>query len=108
MAGQLLTYHLLGQEAVSLEGAIKRVTTSGDNLAGRPLDTFRVRERTGCSVVAIERGQEVIVEFGPGFEVLPDDIVYVNGTHDAVETYFKGFPDTRTWAAVRPGSVTAE
>ncbi len=105
VAGQLLTYHLLGQESFSLEAAIKLVATSGENLAGRPLDTFRLRERTGCSVVAVERGDMVIVEFEAGFEVLPEDTVYVSGTNEAVDTYFKGFPNTRAWPAVRPGSL---
>ncbi|MEK6686829.1 MAG: NAD-binding protein, partial [Gemmatimonadota bacterium] len=105
VAGQLLTYHLLGQESFSLEAAIKLVATSGENLAGRPLDTFRLRERTGCSVVAVERGDAVIVEFEAGFEVLPEDTVYVSGTNEAVDTYFKGFPNTRAWPAVRPGSL---
>ena len=108
VAGQLLTYHLLGQESVALEAAIKLVATSGESLTGRPLDTFRVRERTGCSVVAVERGDDVIVEFEPGFEVLPDDTVYVSGTNEAVATYFKGFPNTRAWPAVRPGTLPVE
>jgi len=108
VAGQLLSYHLLGQESVALEAAIKLVATSGESLAGRPLDTFRVRERTGCSIVAVERGEEVIVEFGPDFEVDPDDTVYVSGTNEAVATYFKGFPNTRAWPVVRPGTIPAE
>ncbi|MBS1241024.1 MAG: TrkA-N domain protein [Gemmatimonadetes bacterium] len=108
VAGQLLTYHLLGQESVSLEAAIKLVATSGESLAGRPLDTFRVRERTGCSVVAVERDDQVIVEFEPGFEILPEDTVYVSGTNEAVATYFKGFPNTRAWPAVRPGTIPSE
>jgi Trk K+ transport system NAD-binding subunit len=108
VAGQLLTYHLLGQESVAIEAAIKLVATSGESLAGRPLDTFRVRERTGCSVVAVERGDDVIVEFEPEFEVLPDDTVYVSGTNEAVATYFKGFPNTRAWPAVRPGTFPTE
>jgi Trk K+ transport system NAD-binding subunit len=108
VAGQLLTYHLLGQESVALEAAIKLVATSGESLTGRPLDTFRVRERTGCSVVAVERGDDVIVEFEPGFEVFPEDTVYVSGTNEAVATYFKGFPNTRTWPAVRPGTLPME
>ncbi len=107
VAGQLLTYHILGQESVSLEAAIKLVATSGESLTGRPLEEFRIRVRTGCSVVAVERGDQVIVEFDPTFEVLPDDTVYVSGTSEAVATYFKGFPNTRAWptAQANPADV---
>jgi Trk K+ transport system NAD-binding subunit len=101
VAGQLLTYHILGQESVSLEAAIRLVATSGESLAGRPLEEYRVRERTGCSVVAVERGHEVIVEFAPDFEVRPEDTVYVSGTSDAIADYFKGFPNTRAWPTAR-------
>ncbi len=107
VAGQLLTYHILGQESVSLETAIKLVTTSGESLTGRPLEEFRIRARTGCSVVAVERGEEVIVEFDPAFEVLAGDTVYVSGTSESVAAYFKGFPNTRVWpvAQTDPSAV---
>lgn len=108
VAGQLLGYHILGEESVSLEAAIKLVATSGDSLTGRPLEDFRVRERTGCSVVAVERGDQVIVEFTPGFEIQPEDTVYVSGTSEAIATYFRGFPNTRAWPAVRPEQAPAE
>ena len=71
---------LLGQESVSLDVATKLVATSGVSLTGRPLDAIRVRELTGCLVVAVERGDGVIVEFDPDFEVQPDDTVYITGT----------------------------
>jgi len=108
VAGQLLGYHILGEESVSLEAAIKLVATSGDSLTGRPLEEFRVRERTGCSVVAVERGDQVIVEFTPGFEIQPEDTVYVSGTSESIATYFKGFPNTRAWPAVRPEQAPVE
>lgn len=105
VAGQLLNYHILGQQSVSLEAAIKLVATSGESLTGRPLEEFRIRARTGCSIVAVERGDQVIVEFDPAFEVLAEDTVYVSGTTEAVATYFKGFPNTRAWPAMQAGTT---
>ena len=49
VGGQLLTYHILGQESVSLEVATKLVAASGTSLTGRPLKAFRVREHTGSA-----------------------------------------------------------
>jgi Trk K+ transport system NAD-binding subunit len=95
VAGQLLAFHLLRQEWVSLEAGIKLVSTSGRGLAGRPLATKWIREETGCVVVAVERGDEVFMEFDRHFALEPDDVVYLSGTIDAIGAYFLLFPETR-------------
>jgi Trk K+ transport system NAD-binding subunit len=95
VAGQLLAYHLLGQESVSLEAEIKLVATAPGSLAGRPLAVTWVRERTGCSIVAVERGAQVIVELGERFELEPTDVVYISGTNETIGDYFKAFPGTQ-------------
>ena len=102
VAGRLLTYHILGQESVSLEVATKLVATSGISLTGRPLEAIRVREHTGCLVVAIERGDQVIVDFDLDFEVLPDDTVYITGDPEGIANYFKTFPDAGLKPTAQP------
>ncbi len=107
VAGQLLAYHLLGRHAVSLEAEIRLVAVAPGALAGRPLSTKTVRERTGCSLVAVERGDEVIVEFAEGFALAADDIVYVTGTHETIAEFHRVYPGTsasglrrsRSWLA---------
>jgi Trk K+ transport system NAD-binding subunit len=94
VAGQLLAYHLLGQESVSLETEIKLMATSAGSLAGQPLVPSRIRDRTGCSVVAVERSDEVFVDFPEGFEVQPGDVVYLSGTTETLAEYFRQFPGT--------------
>jgi len=101
VAGQFLAYHLLGQESVSLEAEIKLMATAAGSHAGHPLLTGRIRERTGCSVVAVERGDEVVVEFPEGFELQPKDVVYLSGTTDTLAEYFRQFPDTRVSPVAR-------
>ena len=96
VAGQLLAYHLLGQESVSLEAEIKLVASSAGSLAGRPLDRRWIREHTGCSVVAVERGEDVIVDLDERFELHDGDIVYLSGTKEMIAEYFKSLPGTRT------------
>jgi len=97
VAGQMLIHHILKQESVSLEAAIKLVASSGENLTGRPLEDFRIGEHTGCSVVAVERGDAVIVTLEAGFEVQRDDTVYVCGTSEGIASYFERYPNTRVW-----------
>jgi Trk K+ transport system NAD-binding subunit len=94
VAGQLLTHHILGQDSLSLEAAVKLVAIPGESLSGRSLDVFPIGE-TGCSVVAVERGDEVIVELGAGFEVRREDTVYVCGTSAGIAAVFRHFPAAR-------------
>ena len=91
VAGQLLAHHVLG-ETVSLQPRIKLVKTRPGRLAGKHPHGARIRERTGCSVVAIERGEQVLMEFPPSFTLSPDDALYICGTPDAVNLYYEEFP----------------
>ncbi len=95
VAGKLLAFHLLGRESVDLEAAVTIVATSAGPLAGRPLVTRQVREETGCAVVAVERGDGIVVDFSGGFVLAADDVVYLAGTHESVARYFSAHPGTR-------------
>ncbi|MBN2530883.1 MAG: NAD-binding protein [Deltaproteobacteria bacterium] len=95
VADQLLGYQLFGEEAVSIQPQIKVVRTFPGSLVGVPLKSSRVRERTGCSIVAIERGDEVIVKFGAALMLSKDDRVYVSGTPGAIDKYYETFPGSR-------------
>ncbi len=95
VAGQLLVYQLLRQESVSLEREIKLVATAVGSFVGRPLANHRILERTGCSIVAVERGEEIIVEIKDEFVLQEGDVVYVSGTKQTLQRYFQAFPDTK-------------
>ena len=49
---------------------------------GRPLGDTRARTRTGASIVAVIRGDEVIASPGPDFRFAGEDVVVVVGTPD--------------------------
>jgi len=91
VAGQLLAFQILGEESVSIEREIKVVKAGAGRLAGKKLMSSRVRERTGCSIVAVERGDDVVVEFGADYELTPDDDVYICGTPEAISEYIEHF-----------------
>jgi Trk K+ transport system NAD-binding subunit len=95
VAGQLLMFQLLGEEAVSLQPEIKLAKSAAGKLAGTRLLAARIRERTGCLVIAVERGDEIIVDFPRDFTILADDHLYVSGTPATIATYFETFPGTR-------------
>jgi Trk K+ transport system NAD-binding subunit len=87
VSGQMLAKKLLGEEGFAVDSQLKVQQVPAGPLAGqRPADV-RVRERTGCSIVAVERGEEVLVEFPPGFRFTSNDAVYVCGSHAALKRY---------------------
>jgi Trk K+ transport system NAD-binding subunit len=53
-------------------------------------------------VVAVERGDKVIVEFEDGFVVQPQDAVFICGSIKSLERYQREF-HANTAPATRPG-----
>ncbi|GGR37176.1 cation:proton antiporter regulatory subunit [Streptomyces roseolus] len=65
----------------------------GTPFAGRPLGESRARTRTGASIVAIVRDEEVIPSPGPEKVLSAGDVLVVIGTREgiaAVEQLFRG------------------
>ena len=94
VAGQLLAHHVLG-ETVSLQPRIKLVRVGAGRLAGKNPVEERIRERTGCTVVAVERDGQIAMDFPASFRLSPDDALYICGTTDAVARYNEEFPTSR-------------
>jgi Trk K+ transport system NAD-binding subunit len=91
VSGQMLAKKLLGLESVAVDPHLKVLKVAPDGLAGRNPAELAIRERTGCSVVAVERGDEVIVEFAPGFRFQSEDAVYICGGGNAVRRFREVF-----------------
>ena len=92
VAGQILAHHVLG-EAVSHQPRIKLVKMPARRFGTRPMEA-RIRERTGCSVIAFERGGQVQLEIPPS--ALSDaDALYVCGTPAAFNLLYEQFPEGR-------------
>lgn len=92
VSGQMLAKKLLGEEAFLIDPQLKVLKVAPDGFAGRRPADLDVRRRTGCSVVAVERGDEVLVDLGPDFLFRPDDTLYVCGSHSAVRRFTEVFP----------------
>jgi Trk K+ transport system NAD-binding subunit len=91
VSGQMLAKKLLGQESVAVDPQLKILKIAPQGLAGRHPSSLAIRERTGCSVVAVERGEDVLVEFPPGFRFKADDAVYICGSGNAVRRFREVF-----------------
>jgi Kef-type K+ transport system membrane component KefB/Trk K+ transport system NAD-binding subunit len=90
VAGQLLAHHVLGQ-MVSQQARIKLAKLHAGPLVGRhPLEP-RIREQTGCTVIAVERAGEVIMEIPSDFLLAEGDDLYVCGTADAFDHFYEEF-----------------
>jgi Trk K+ transport system NAD-binding subunit len=60
-------------------------------LADRTLATSGIRERTGCSVAAIDRGQEMTINPDPGLRIPRDAELILIGTHDGEKSFLAAF-----------------
>ncbi|GGZ20431.1 cation:proton antiporter regulatory subunit [Streptomyces poonensis] len=56
----------------------------GSPFADRPLGDTRARTRTGASIVAVVRGEDVIASPGPGRTLRAGDILVVIGTREGI------------------------
>ena len=95
VAGQLLAFQLLGEDYVSVEPNLKVVSVGAAGVVGVHPWRSGVRERTGCQVVAVGRGESVEVEFGPEFRIAEGDVLYLCGVPEALEGYFAHYPQAR-------------
>jgi len=91
ISGQMLAKKLLGQEAFAVDTQLQVRKVPAQPLAGRHPSDLRIRARTGCSVVAVERGDDVLVDLDPDFRFQPDDTVYVCGSSSAVQRFAEIF-----------------
>ena len=91
VAGQILAYHLLGEQTIQVENRVKFMRVNAANLVGEHPWRCEVLERTGAKIVAVEREREVLVEFGDGFVVRADDTLFVCGSVNSLERYQRKF-----------------
>ncbi|MCP4431832.1 MAG: hypothetical protein GY806_12700 [Gammaproteobacteria bacterium] len=86
VAGQLLTHHILG-EMVSQQAHIKLVKRLVPALTGvNPFTATAVRD-SKCTVVAVRRGEELIMDFSSELKLIEDDEMYICGTVEALKRF---------------------
>lgn len=92
VTGQILARKLLGKHSVSLDQSLKVSMVSSQELTGKHPADLRIRSRTGCSVVAVGRGEELLVHLDREFRFAENDSVYICGSEAATRTFASVFP----------------
>jgi Trk K+ transport system NAD-binding subunit len=83
VSGQLLAYRLLGKEAVIVGPELQVVKVSTRGLERRHPKERELLDGTGCTVIAVERADELLVEFPADFRLQQGDAAYVCGSAEA-------------------------
>lgn len=76
-------------------------------LAGRPLRDNRLRELTGCSVIAIRRGDALLVNPDPALDLHAEDELILVGDEQSEKRFVEHFPAARHEAPVRLAAAHA-
>ena len=91
VAGQILAFHLLEEQAINVENRIKFVRVNAGTMAGSHPWHSEILERTGAKVVAIERDNEVLIAFDSAFMVRQTDVLFICGSLTALDRYQHAF-----------------
>jgi len=91
VAGQILGYHLLDEQVIPVENRIKFSRLRAGTLAGAHPWRSEALDQTGAKIVAVERGQDVFVEFEDDFLLRPDDALFVCGSISSLGRYQREF-----------------
>ncbi len=84
VSGQMLARRLLGEEALTLDARLKVVKLAADGFAGRALAELALRERSGASVLAVERAGALLLDLEPGFRFAAGDGIFLLGSEAAL------------------------
>ena len=82
---------LADRDVVSLDTHVEVVRTEAPTLVGRTVGEAAVRERTGCTVIAVERGEELVTDVGQETRIERGDELVVAGTDDGVPAFERAF-----------------
>lgn len=92
VSGQLLAWRLLGKESVAVDPELRVLKVSARGLENHHPADLGIRERTGCSVVAVERGEDLLVEFDEEFRFQPGDAIFICGSGEATQRFGEVYP----------------
>jgi len=84
VGGRMIASTVLDEEIMAPEKRIELVRTAAPGLAGQTLAGADIRAKTGCSVIAVERDDELITDLGPSFTLEQSDQLVVAGTDEAI------------------------
>lgn len=92
VSGQILGRRLLGEESIAIDAQLKLLRVSSRGLEGKGPADSEIRDRTGCSIIAVERDDQLLVELEADFRFRPDDSLFVCGSKDAIRRFRELYP----------------
>jgi len=87
VSGRMIASTVLDEEVMAPEKRIEIVRSEAPNLVGETLAGADIRDRTGCTVIAIERDGEVLTDVGPETTIRAGDALVVAGTDEAMAAF---------------------
>ena len=87
VAGRMLAASILDEDVISYDTQIDIVRMEAPDFEGQTIGELAIRERTGCTVIAVERTGETHTEVGPDLRVQPGDLLIVAGTDEDLVTF---------------------
>jgi len=87
VSGRMLVSAVLDEEVMSLGTQIEIVRVQAPAFVGNTVQGADVRNRTGCTIIAVERDGSVLTQIGPSFEIEDGDALVVAGTAENVSRF---------------------
>jgi Trk K+ transport system NAD-binding subunit len=87
VSGRMLASKLLDEEVITPETQVELVRMDAPRFVGRNLGEIDVRARTNCTVLAIERDDEVVTGIGANMVVQEGDVLVVAGNDEAIDAF---------------------
>lgn len=94
VAGQILAYQLLEEQVVAVDSQLKFARVSAGGTVGWHPWRSEFHERTGTKIIAVERKNEVLVEFERSFLIEEADTLIVCGTITCLHRFQDEFKTT--------------
>ncbi|WP_436901663.1 potassium channel family protein [Halovenus halobia] len=92
VTGRMSTSYLLDdRDRLSVDQQVEVRRLRAPELDGQTVATANIRDRTGCTVIAIERGDETQTEIGPDTTITASDELIVVGTDDNLREFEERF-----------------
>ena len=79
------------EEILGIETNVEIIRTTAPGLAGETLRSAHIRERTGCTVVAVERDETIVTELPADFRLAADDRLVIAGSDSGVNSFLEQF-----------------
>ena len=93
VAAELLAQKMLGDAWISLDARVKLHEVGSKGLVGRSPFEAQVGASTGCSIVAVRRGDDVTVAFPDDFRIEDGDRLYLAAPQEGLTRFREQYPD---------------